>query len=65
MNGEAVHMDCVGLIQMTSGPNPESNLGYLAQEIVKCKELGAGWVVCPETHWFLAAKQTITNMQSL
>jgi predicted amidohydrolase len=48
MNGEAVHMDCVGLIQMTSGPVPEQNLDYLEHEVAKCKTLGAKWVVCPE-----------------
>ena len=46
MSGEAVHMDCVGLIQMTSGPNPDSNLDYLAKEVAKCKVLGAGSVKC-------------------
>ncbi|WP_435249314.1 carbon-nitrogen hydrolase family protein [Vibrio sp. nBUS_14] len=41
-------MDCVGLIQMTSGPVPEQNLDYLEHEVAKCKTLGAKWVVCPE-----------------
>ena len=50
-------MDSVGLIQMTSGPNPSENLRFLAQEIVKCKAHGAKWVVCPENALVFGSKQ--------
>jgi len=49
-------MDCVGLIQMTSGPDPDSNLDYLAKEVAKCKALGAKWVVCPENALVFGSK---------
>ncbi|MGR5000173.1 carbon-nitrogen hydrolase family protein [Vibrio celticus] len=49
-------MDCVGLIQMTSGPSPELNFEYLAQEVAKCKGLGAKWVVCPENALVFGSK---------
>ncbi|MEZ9417655.1 nitrilase-related carbon-nitrogen hydrolase, partial [Vibrio sp. 10N.286.49.E1] len=49
-------MDSVGLIQMTSGPSPELNLAYLAQEVAKCKKLGAKWVVCPENALVFGSK---------
>lgn len=50
-------MDSVGLIQMTSGPNPSENLRFLAQEIIKCKAHGAKWVVCPENALVFGSKQ--------
>lgn len=49
-------MDCVGLIQMTSGPSPELNFDYLVQEVEKCKALGAKWVVCPENALVFGSK---------
>lgn len=49
-------MDCVGLIQMTSGPSPELNFEYLVQEVAKCKESGAKWVVCPENALVFGSK---------
>ena len=50
-------MDCVGLIQMTSGPSPSENLHFLSKEIAKCKEHGANWVVCPENALVFGSKK--------
>ncbi|GAK83465.1 predicted amidohydrolase / aliphatic amidase AmiE [Vibrio ponticus] len=41
-------MDRVGLIQMTSGPNPEENLAYIEQQVAALAEQGARWVITPE-----------------
>jgi len=49
-------MDSVGLIQMTSGADPELNLAYITQEVIRCKALGAKWVVCPENALIFGVK---------
>ncbi|KII77561.1 carbon-nitrogen hydrolase family protein [Vibrio renipiscarius] len=41
-------MDRVGLIQMTSGPDPQLNLAYIEQQIAALAAEGATWVVMPE-----------------
>ncbi|MGF1909068.1 carbon-nitrogen hydrolase family protein [Vibrio kasasachensis] len=41
-------MDRVGLIQMTSGANPEENLAYIEQQVAVLAEQGAIWVITPE-----------------
>ncbi|WP_194438412.1 carbon-nitrogen hydrolase family protein [Vibrio fluminensis] len=41
-------MDRVGLIQMTSGPNPQANLAYIEQQVAALAEQGATWVITPE-----------------
>lgn len=41
-------MDRVGLIQMTSGPDPQANLAYIEQQVAALAEQGATWVITPE-----------------
>ncbi|OLQ86976.1 amidohydrolase [Vibrio panuliri] len=41
-------MERVGLIQMTSGPDPEINLAYIEQQVAALAEQGAKWVITPE-----------------
>lgn len=41
-------MERVGLIQMTSGPNPQQNLAYIQQQVAELSRSGAKLVVVPE-----------------
>ncbi|WGV99952.1 carbon-nitrogen hydrolase family protein [Vibrio sp. YMD68] len=41
-------MECVGIIQMTSTPDPIENLAYIELEVAKLANEGARWVVTPE-----------------
>lgn len=41
-------MERVGLIQMTSGPNPSENLAYIRQQVTTLAEQGAKFIVTPE-----------------
>ena len=41
-------MERVGLIQMTSGPEPQENLAYIQQQVITLAEAGAQLVVTPE-----------------
>ncbi len=41
-------MDRIGIIQMTSGANPDDNLDYIEQQIERLASQGARWIVTPE-----------------
>ncbi|MCG9584463.1 carbon-nitrogen hydrolase family protein [Vibrio tubiashii] len=41
-------MERVGLIQMTSGPNPSENLAYIRQQVTTLADQGAKFIVTPE-----------------
>ncbi|PMJ91321.1 carbon-nitrogen hydrolase family protein [Vibrio sp. 10N.261.55.A7] len=41
-------MECVGIIQMTSSPDPLENLAYIRREVKSLAGQGAAWVVTPE-----------------
>ncbi|MFM2591025.1 carbon-nitrogen hydrolase family protein [Vibrio sp. TBV020] len=41
-------MERVGLIQMTSGPNPQHNFAYIREQIVALAKAGATLIVTPE-----------------
>ena len=41
-------MDRVGLIQMTSGPDPQQNLAYIERQVSGLAAEGATWVITPE-----------------
>ncbi len=41
-------MDRIGIIQMTSGANPDDNLDYIEQKIAHLASQGARWIVTPE-----------------
>ncbi|MBA5762119.1 carbon-nitrogen hydrolase family protein [Vibrio sp. 404] len=49
-------MDRVGLIQMTSGANPEANLVYIEQQVAALSEQGATWVITPENAIVLGSR---------
>jgi predicted amidohydrolase len=50
-------MSRVGLIQMTSGENPDANLAYIENQVQKLKSEGAEWIVTPENAVVFGARE--------
>ncbi|USD41512.1 carbon-nitrogen hydrolase family protein [Vibrio sp. SCSIO 43135] len=50
-------MESVGLIQMTSGPEPLQNIAYIEQEVTRLAEQGAKLIVTPENALVFGNKQ--------
>ncbi|MDN2480161.1 carbon-nitrogen hydrolase family protein [Vibrio astriarenae] len=50
-------MERVGIIQMTSGPDPDKNLAYIKEQVFHLAKQGVKWIITPENALVFGRKE--------